>query len=239
MILNGRYTHFGGIVKCALPWSSAERFNIENGSYVQWSGDPMDPYLNLTSTERIRTNVTLSGQNPRMVNFDVGIALKQQLENLGLQFVLTAPEDQAMQTELSSLGEDERTKLAVGMIMTGMYLGNSGSGKQNLNMGAALNSFLNSEISNIAGSALKTVDISFGMDTYDENGDGSGGQRTDYNFSFAKRFWNDRIRVVLGGRISTGENAQQQQPDTGLYRQCLDRIPAGCQRNPLREAVPR
>ena len=137
----------------------------------------------------------------------MGIALKQQLENLGLQFVLTAPEDQAMQTELSSLGEDERTKLAVGMIMTGMYLGNSGSGKQNLNMGAALNSFLNSEISNIAGSALKTVDISFGMDTYDENGDGSGGQRTDYNFSFAKRFWNDRIRVVLGGRISTGENA--------------------------------
>ena len=207
MILNGRYTLSGGIVKYALPVIPLKEFNIENGSYVQWSGDPMDPYLNLTATERIRTNVTLSGQNPRMVNFDVGIALKQQLENLGLQFVLTAPEDQAMQTELSSLGEDERTKLAVGMIMTGMYLGNSGSGKQNLNMGAALNSFLNSEISNIAGSALKTVDISFGMDTYDENGDGSGGQRTDYNFSFAKRFWNDRIRVVLGGRISTGENA--------------------------------
>lgn len=207
MILNGRYTLSGGIVKYALPVIPLKEFNIENGSYVQWSGDPMDPYLNLTATERIRTNVTLSGQNPRMVNFDVGIALKQQLENLGLQFVLTAPEDQAMQTELSSLGEDERTKLAVGMIMTGMYLGNSGSSKQNLNMGAALNSFLNSEISNIAGSALKTVDISFGMDTYDENGDGSGGQRTDYNFSFAKRFWNDRIRVVLGGRISTGENA--------------------------------
>lgn len=207
MILNGRYTLSGGIVKYALPVIPLKEFNIENGSYVQWSGDPMDPYLNLTATERIRTNVALSGQNPRMVNFDVGIALKQQLENLGLQFVLTAPEDQAMQTELSSLGEDERTKLAVGMIMTGMYLGNSGSGKQNLNMGAALNSFLNSEISNIAGSALKTVDISFGMDTYDENGDGSGGQRTDYNFSFAKRFWNDRIRVVLGGRISTGENA--------------------------------
>ena len=74
-----------------LPVIPLKEFNIENGSYVQWSGDPMDPYLNLTATERIRTNVTLSGQNPRMVNFDVGIALKQQLENLGLQFVLTAP----------------------------------------------------------------------------------------------------------------------------------------------------
>lgn len=207
MILNGRYTLSGGIVKYALPIIPLKEFNIQDGSYVQWSGDPMDPYLDLTATERIRTNVTQDGSGSRMVNFDVGIALKQQLENLGLQFVLTAPEDQSMQTSLNSMGEDERTKLAVGMIITGMYLANSSGGKQNLNMGAALNSFLNSEISNIAGSALKTVDISFGMDSYDENGDGTGGQRTDYNFSFAKRFWNDRIRIVLGGRISTGENA--------------------------------
>jgi hypothetical protein len=207
MILNGRYTLSGGIVKYALPIIPLKEFNIQDGSYVQWSGDPMDPYLDLTATERIRTNVTQDGSGSRMVNFDVGIALKQQLENLGLQFVLTAPEDQTMQTSLNSMGEDERTKLAVGMIITGMYLANSSGGKQNLNMGAALNSFLNSEISNIAGSALKTVDISFGMDSYDENGDGTGGQRTDYNFSFAKRFWNDRIRIVLGGRISTGENA--------------------------------
>lgn len=187
MILNGRYTLSGGIVKYALPIIPLKEFNIQDGSYVQWSGDPMDPYLSLTATERIRTNVT-EGSGSRMVNFDVGIALKQQLENLGLQFVLTAPEDQTMQTTLSSMGDDERTKLAVGMIITGMYLANSSSGKQNLNMGAALNSFLNSEISNIAGSALKTVDISFGMDSYDENGTGDGGQRTDYNFSFAKRF---------------------------------------------------
>lgn len=207
MVLNGRYTLSGGIVKYALPIIPLKEFNIQDGSYVQWSGDPMDPYLDLTATERIRTNVTQDGSGSRMVNFDVGIALKQQLENLGLQFVLTAPEDQTMQTSLNSMGEDERTKLAVGMIITGMYLANSSGGKQNLNMGAALNSFLNSEISNIAGSALKTVDISFGMDSYDENGDGTGGQRTDYNFSFAKRFWNDRIRIVLGGRISTGENA--------------------------------
>lgn len=213
MILNGRYTLSGGVVKYALPVIPLKEFNIQNGSYVQWSGDPMDPYLDLTATERIRTNVTTDGSS-RMVNFDVGIALKQQLEDLKLQFVLNAPEDQTIQTSLNSKGEDERTKLAVAMIITGVYLDDSGGNKQNLNMGAALNSFLNSEISNIAGSALKTVDISFGMDSYDENGSGTGGgQRTDYNFSFAKRFWNDRIRVVLGGRISTGENAGNTQTE--------------------------
>ena len=43
------------------------------------------------------------------------------------------------------------------------------------------------------------------MDSYDNDGEG-GGSRTDYSFRFAKRFYNDRIRVVLGGRVSTGEN---------------------------------
>ena len=208
MFLNGRYTLSGGTIKYSIPVIPLKEFNVQEGSYVQWTGNPMDPTLNLTATERVRTSVTLTGQSsPRLVNFDVGIELTQQLENLGLQFTLTAPEDMAMQEELTSKGPEERAKLAVSMLVTGMYLGGGGgSGKVNMNMGDALTSFLQSEINNIAGSALKSVDISFGMETYDDNGDAGGGTRTDYSFRFAKRFYNDRIRVVLGGRISTGEN---------------------------------
>ena len=208
MFLNGRYTLSGGTIKYSIPVIPLKEFNVQEGSYVQWTGNPMDPTLNLTATERVRTSVTLTGQSsPRLVNFDVGIELTQQLENLGLQFTLTAPEDMAMQEELTSKGPEERAKLAVSMLVTGMYLGGGGGGgKVNVNMGDALTSFLQSEINNIAGSALKSVDISFGMETYDDNGDAGGGTRTDYSFRFAKRFYNDRIRVVLGGRISTGEN---------------------------------
>ena len=208
MFLNGRYTLSGGTIKYSIPVIPLKEFNVQEGSYVQWTGDPMDPTLSLSATERVRASVTPVGQSsPRPVNFDVGIALSQRLENLGLRFTLEAPEDLAMQEELASKGEEERAKLAVSMLVTGMYLGNNaGGGKVNVNMGDALSSFLQSEINNIAGSALKTVDISFGMETYDDNGDAGGGARTDYSFRFAKRFYNDRIRVVLGGRISTGEN---------------------------------
>lgn len=207
MLLNGRYTLSGGTIKYALPVIPLKEFSVQEGSYVQWTGNPMDPLLNLTATERVRTSVSLDGQSPRPVNFDVGIELKQRLENLGLNFTLSAPEDMAMEEELTSKGSEERAKLAVSMLVTGMYLGGgTGGGKVNLNMGDALNSFLQSEINNIAGSALKTVDITFGMESYDENGSDSGGSRTDYSFRFAKRFYNDRIRVILGGRISTGEN---------------------------------
>lgn len=209
MILSGRYTLSGGTVRYSLPVIPLKDFNIEEGSYVQWSGNPMDPTLNLRATERIRTSVTSGENSTRMVNFDVGIALTQRLENLGLQFILDAPEDAAMQEELARMGEEEKAKQAVSMLVTGMYLAGGSGSKPNLNMGDALNSFLQSEINNIAGSALKTIDINFGMESYDENGDGS--KRTDYSFRFAKRFYNDRIRVVLGGRISTGADINQGQ----------------------------
>ena len=208
MFLNGRYTLSGGTIKYSIPVIPLKEFSVQDGSYVQWTGNPMDPTLNLTATERVRASVTLQGTDaPRLVNFDVGIALTQQLENLGLQFTLAAPEDMAMQEELTGKGPEERAKLAVSMLVTGMYLGGGSSGgKVNMNMGNALTSFLQSEINNIAGSALKSVDISFGMETYDNDPNAGGGSRTDYSFRFAKRFYNDRIRVVLGGRISTGEN---------------------------------
>lgn len=212
MILNGRYTLSGGTVKYALPVIPLKEFNVQEGSYVQWTGNPMDPTLNLTATERMRASVSLDN-TPSMVSFDVGIVLKQQLENLSLQFTLSAPENTSMQNQLNALSEEQRAKQAVTMMVTGMYIAEGGStGKVNVNMGSALNSFLQSEINNIAGSALKSVDITFGMESYDENGsNGEGGNRTDYSFRFAKRFYNDRIRVVLGGRISTGENVNSGQ----------------------------
>ncbi len=209
MILNGRYTLSSGTIKYSLPVIPLKEFNVQNGSYIQWSGDPMDPSMNITATERVRTSATLDDGSSRLVSFDVGIQLTQRLENLGLKFILDAPEDASIQEQLARMGEEEKAKQAVSMLVTGLYLAGNTTGKANLNMGAALNSFLQNEINNIVGNAAKSLDINFGMESYDANGDGS--RRTDYSFRFAKRFYNDRIRIVLGGRISTGEDINQGQ----------------------------
>ncbi|WP_301705211.1 translocation/assembly module TamB domain-containing protein [uncultured Parabacteroides sp.] len=223
MILNGRYTLSGGMVKYAMPIIPLKEFTIQDGSYVQWSGDPMDPMLNLTATERMRASVTQDDGSSRLVTFNVGVAIKQTLENLQLQFILSAPEDPSMQQELEKMGEGQRSQIAVTMLVTGMYLNMSdvggGGKKPSLDMGAALNSFLQSEINNIAGSALKSVDITLGMEQYDQNGTGSGGERTDFSFRFAKRFYNDRISIILGGRVSTGQDA-----GTGQSQQFIDNV---------------
>ena len=131
-----------------------------------------------------------------------------RLEDLGFTFTLEAPDDGAMQNELAAKSAEEKNKLAVTMLVTGIYMSESNTGGKGFDTNSMLNSFLQSEINKIAGNALKTIDINFGMETTDEGA--TGNTRTDYNFQFAKRFWNNRFQVIIGGKISTGNDVQQQ-----------------------------
>ena len=99
LTLTGRYTLSGGLMKYALPVIAAKEFAIDNGSYVEWTGNPMDPMLNFKATDRIRASVS-EGENggSRMVNFDVSVVVKNRLDNLSFAFDVAAPEDATVQT---------------------------------------------------------------------------------------------------------------------------------------------
>jgi len=202
MVMNGRYTFSQGVVKYALPVVPLKEFNIHPDSYVQWDGELMNPLINVIATERMRATVTRDG-NQRRANFDVGISVQDRLDNMQLTFIIDAVDDTQSKTELAALGEDERTRWAVYMMVTGSYLGSESNGS-NVNVDAVLSNFLMGEINNIAGDALKGVDINIGLDTYETEGN----TQRDLTFSFAKRFYNDRIRVSVGGKVATNGESQ-------------------------------
>ena len=106
---------------------------------------------------------------------------------------------------MAAMSVEQRGKLAVTMLTTGMYLADGNT--NGFSMNSALNSFLQSEINNITGNALRTLDFSIGLDN---TTDASGNMHTDYSFKFAKRFWNNRLKISIGGSVSTGANIQQQ-----------------------------
>ena len=114
LTLTGRYTLSGGLMKYALPVIAAKEFAIDNGSYVEWTGNPMDPMLNFKATDRIRASVS-EGENggSRMVNFDVSVVVKNRLDNLSFAFDVAAPEDATVQNELTAMGAEERGKQAL------------------------------------------------------------------------------------------------------------------------------
>jgi len=97
---------------------------------------------------------------------------------------------------------EERGKMAVTMLTTGMYLADGNTSAFTMN--SALTAFLNSQINSISGSALRSLDLQLGVDN---STSGTGTSQTDYTFKFAKRFWNNRLNVIVGGKVSTGADA--------------------------------
>lgn len=217
MQLFGRYTINDGEMKYQLPVIPLKTFNIGQGSYVEFNGDIMNPRLNLTATERVKALVSSEGGTNRSVVFDCGVKVTKTLNDMGLEFTLDAPEDMAVKNELTAMSVEERGKLAVTMLTTGMYLnGDSGSG---MTMNSALNAFLQGEINNIMQSAMSTFDLSLGIE---QGADGAGQTYTDYSFKFSKHFWNNRFNFVIGGSVSSGGGASTETDDTFIDNVSLE-----------------
>ena len=198
--LTGRYTLSNGEMKYALPIIPLKTFTIQDGSYVEFTGEPMNPTLNITAIERTKATVTGANGVGRSVDFDCGVKITKTLNDMGLQFTLDAPEDMQLHSELQSMGVEQRGKLAVTMLTTGMYLADGNT--KPFSMNSALSSFLSSEISNLTGNALRTLDLSFGLDN---TTDATGQSHTDYSFKFAKRFLNNRLKLAVGGKVTSGQ----------------------------------
>jgi hypothetical protein len=210
--MQGRYTINEGEMKYTLPVIPLKTFTIHNGSYIEFAGEPANPVLNITATERVKTTVGESDGTSRSVAFDAGLKISNTLSNMGLEFIIDAPEDITVQNELAACSAEEKNKLAVGMLATGMYL--SGSNKKGFTAGNALNSFLQNEINNIAGKAMSTmVDVNVGMEQTTRD---DGTTRTDYSFKFSRRFFSDRLNVVIGGKVSS-DGGSEQYHESGAY----------------------
>jgi hypothetical protein len=203
--LTGRYTLNNGEMKYSLPVIPLKTFTIQDGSYIEFTGDPMNPRLNITATEHDKATVSSDGGAERSVDFTCGVVISKTLNNMGLEFIIDAPQDMSVSNQLNTMSKEERGKIAVTMLTTGMYLTDGNTSRFTMN--SALNAFLQSQINGIAGNALRTLDLSFGLDN---TTDATGTQHTDYSFKFAKRFWNNRLRVIVGGKISSGTNAAGQ-----------------------------
>ena len=199
--LTGKYTLNNGAMKYSLPIIPLKTFTIQDGSYLEFTGDPFNPILNITATENMKSTVNEGQGTGRSVDFVCGVKLTQTLSKPGIQFIISAPNDMTMQDELNTMSIEERGKIAVTMLASGMYL--SGGNTSDFSMNSALSSFLNSEINNIAGSAMRSLGLDLGM-SVDNSTNASGALHTDYNFKFAKRFFNNRLSFTIGGKVSSG-----------------------------------
>jgi hypothetical protein len=158
-----------------------------------------NPTLNVTALEKTTVSVEFDDNSIQPVTFNVGVAVTNTVSNLGIDFTMSSPENSTIQNELNSLDKETMNRYAVALIITGTYLG----GSKGVTAVNALSSFLDAKINQISGSAIKDFDVNFGIN--DALNAETGTSYTNYSFSFSKRFLNDRITVVIGGEVNSGD----------------------------------
>lgn len=206
--LTGRLTINKGFVRYSPPFMSEKNFTFEEGSYVAFTGVMLNPTLNIKAVDRLKANVTQSGQNSRMVNFDVHVAVTNTLENMNVVFDLSTDDDLTIQNELSSMSPDQRANQAMNMLLYNVYTGPGTKGNANLS-GNPLFSFLTSQLNTWTANNIRGVDISFGIDQYDTTTDGAKSTTTSYSYRVSKTLFNDRFKIVVGGNYSTDADADE------------------------------
>lgn len=192
--LSGRYSLTGGTVVYNPPIISAKNFKISDGSYMEWTGDLLNPSFNITAVERLNTTVTTASGTGQAV-FDVSIIIANTLENMAIRFDLSSTGE--LQTDIASLTAEERSTQAMSLLLYNTYTGPGVTGKVDANN--PLNDFIAKELNQWARNNLKGVDISVGISSVD---DAYGGTHTDYSYKVSKKLFSDRVTVTIGGSVS-------------------------------------
>ena len=197
--VTGVYKLNGGQVKLTLPIIPLKTFYIQEGGRLTWTGDLFNPILDVTALERTTVSVEFDDNSIQPVVFNTGVVVSNSINDLAIDFTMSSPENAVIQNQLNELDRETLSRYAVAMIITGTYLG----GRQGVTAASALSSFLDAKINEISGTAIKNFDVNIGIN--DALNAETGNAYKNYSFSFSKRFFNDRITVVIGGEVNRGD----------------------------------
>lgn len=211
MNLNGTLTLGNGYVRYSVPVIGEKLFTFNPASTITWSGNVMNPTLNVTATDEMKANVT-SGNNSRLVNFLVTLHATNALNNLKVAFDLATNDDLSIQNELQSMSPDQRQTQAMNLLLYGQYTGQNTKANANLD-GNFLYSFLESQLNSWAAKHIRGVDLSFGINQYDKMTNGVSNTQTSYSYQVSKSLFNNRFKIQVGGNYSTDANADENLAD--------------------------
>lgn len=210
MSLIGRYMINDGFVRYSPPMMSEKLFKFKEGSNISWTGDLLNPALNVSAVQSMKVNVGGGNQGSRTVPFDVMLNVGNTLGALDVSFDLATEGDMAIANELSGMSKEQRATQAMNLLLYNTYTGSGGS-SFDLSGGLSGNmafSFLESVVNRWAANNISGVDLSFGIDQYDKTVDGTTSTSTSYSYQMSKSVFDDRFKIVVGGNYVSDASAE-------------------------------
>ena len=206
--LTGRININDGFARYTPPFMTEKMFAFQEGSYVDFHGDIENPILNIHAVDHLRANVTQEGQNSRLIYFNIGLDVTGSLSNMNVAFDLSTDDDITVQNELASMSPSQRASQAMNLLLTNIYSGPGTKGDANLGANA-LYAFLGSTLNTWAANNIKAVDLSFGVNQYENTIDGVTSQATSYSYRVSKSLFDDRFKIVVGGSYTSDADVDE------------------------------
>ncbi|MBC5772689.1 translocation/assembly module TamB domain-containing protein [Pontibacter sp. KCTC 32443] len=211
---------------------------IEKGSYIAWTGDPLQANMQVTAIYNVETAPMelvasqIGGtQDPILRNqftFQVFVDVEGEMLKPEIGFDIQAPEQQRTQmprevmTSLGNLRSDEAemNKQVFSLLVLNRFMApdpftSSGGGFASTARNS-LSQVMSDQLSNLTQRYAGGLGLELGIDSYQDYSSGSAQGRTDLNVALRQQFLNDRMTVRVGTDIGL-EGGQREQSNMGGY----------------------
>ncbi|RZS97058.1 uncharacterized protein DUF490 [Cecembia calidifontis] len=239
--LSGRYEVNSGHYELNLFGLVNRRFEIAEGSFVSWNGDPLDANLNLVAIYNVRTSAAelmqaqisgidneRRGQFRQVLPFKVYLKVGGEIIQPEISFELDMPEQDrgaiggavySMIQQVNSK-EDELTKQVFSLLVLNQFFpmtGNDGSSGGSVNLArSSVSQVLSSQLNALSDRIFGQTGFSLAMDldSYTDFQSGDPQDRTQLNVAARQSLMDDRLIISVGGQMDVeGGNQDVNQGD--------------------------
>jgi hypothetical protein len=231
MYLTGSYIAEKGSYDLSIASIIRKEFEIQKGSTITWTGDPMKAELNITAVYNTKTSAaelltdqqSLPGIDKQQMNFDVYLILNKEMLNPQISFKIDMdPADQQLYngvvyTRIKQINaiEAELNKQVMGLLALNRFIADNpfssltggGGSSFETKAYATAGRLLTQELTELVGNAIKGVNISFGLDINEDYTTGSAQRNTNLKVGVSKSMANNRLIVYVGSSFALeGQN---------------------------------
>ena len=229
----GRYEITGGAYQMTFYDVARRRFELRPGSYILWTGDPMDAEVDMSAIYTVRTSAIdlvadqvgdeARPQFRRGLPFQVFLNMRGNLLSPDISFQIDMSEEQRgafggvvyQQVQQINQNETERNKQVFALLVLNRFLAENpfdvgeGAGLT----GAARSSasrLLTQQLNELSGRYIRGIDIRFDVESYEEFTEEGPAGRTELQVQVSRRFLDDRLVIEVGGQIDLeGEHSRR------------------------------
>ena len=223
--LNGKYEVSSGTYTFSVGNNIRKEFSIDNGSTIQWQGDPNEPISDLTATYKVTTSagMLLQGMSAdpeagkRKFEFLVKLKVKGSIKKPEISFELGMNEkDQdafngIVYSKIKEINSEpsEVSKEVMSLLVLNSFMGDSPFGSLNqltntsLEIGAynTIGNVLTSELNNMLAGMVKAVDITVGVNWSESAEAGRSSARSDIKLGLGKSLLHHRLNLYVGNNF--------------------------------------